>query len=459
PALVASACLVSARLLGGRTWLTTPRLVPRGAVRCRSWRDSDGVQTPLPEYLSHRHGDTSFCDIASFQADEADRALEDPAWSLQPFVLRRDPRILERQPALTQEALLRAAQETGTTVRVGYSWSIAQNRGEGPREIPLIDYLQSEMDQGIYDDAEFLEPSYAFDMGLKLDGMPGSEDIHPVIRSWNGSAFSVPDTAVAVHMLGGARSAVGWHTHGATVQMTVHGRKRWFLYPPGHYPPGDGPGGGFSLTDWLQLVYPTLEPAERPLEFILEAGDAAYIPDGWYHAVVNLEDSVAVSIQSKELSPEPQQFFKSVSMGAVSEVWQEQPGSVEELATAARAFLSRGAKNDLHARRVLFYCLTQMDPEEAVEVILEGTKKDPFHVPTQFELASWLASRIKAGEASAVDTFRRVMQLWEPNLVANTRNQKALWILNKFHRVIGDEETADRYFDRLVKLNKLGIDR
>jgi len=412
----------------------------------------------LPEYLSHRRGETSFCDIASFQANDAE-ALQDRAWSLQPFVIRQDPRILEHQPALTQEALLRAAEETGATVRVGYSWSIAQNRGEGSREIPLKDYLQSEMDQGIYDDAEFLEPSYAFDMGIKLDGMPGGEDIHPAIRSWNESAFSVPDTAVAVHMLGGARSAVGWHTHGASVQMTVHGRKRWFLYPPGHYPPGDGPGGGFSLTDWLQLVYPTLEPAERPLEFTLAAGDSAYIPDGWYHAVVNLEDSVAVSIQSKELAPEPQQFFKGVSMGAVSEVWQEQPGSVEELATAARSFLSRGAKNDLHARRVLFYCLTQMDPEEAVEVILEGTEKDPFHVPTQFELASWLASRIKAGEAAALDTFRRVMELWEPNLAANTRNQKALWILNKFHRALGDEETADRYFDRLVKLNKLGIDR
>ncbi|CAE7257303.1 JMJD8, partial [Symbiodinium pilosum] len=61
------------------------------------------------------------------------------------------------------------------------------------------------------------------DMGLKLEGMPGSDDIHPAIRAWNESAFSVPGTAVAVHMLGGPRSAVGWHTHGATVQMTVHG--------------------------------------------------------------------------------------------------------------------------------------------------------------------------------------------------------------------------------------------
>ncbi|CAE7364034.1 unnamed protein product [Symbiodinium natans] len=122
-------------------------------------------------------------------------------------------------------------------------------------------------------------------------------------------------------------------------------------------------------------------------------------------------------------------------------------------------FFGLGAKNDLHARRVLFYCLTHMDPQEAVEVILEGTRKDPYHVPTQFELASWLVGRIKAGEAAALRTFQQVMQHWEPNLVANTRNQKALWILNKFHRALGDEKTADRHFDRLVTLNEMGIDR
>eukprot|EP00439_Symbiodinium_sp_Y106_P000494 s786_g1.t1 len=79
------------------------------------------------------------------------------------------------------------------------------------------------------------------------------------------------------------------------------------------------------------------------------------------------------------------------------------------------------------------------NPEEqfGTTASMSGTGQDT--LPDGSTLASWLASRIKAGEAAALDTFRRVMELWEPNLAANTRNQKALWILNKFHRALGDE--------------------
>ena len=40
---------------------------------------------------------------------------------------------------------------------------------------------------------------------------------------------------------------------------------------------GDGPGGGFSLTDWLELVYPSLPEESRPLECVVEAGDVMYV--------------------------------------------------------------------------------------------------------------------------------------------------------------------------------------
>ncbi|CAJ1329482.1 unnamed protein product, partial [Effrenium voratum] len=132
-------------------------------------------------------------------------------------------RIEDRQADLEREALLEAASGTQQEVRVGYSWSIAQNRGEGPRKMPLEDYLRHEMQTGLYDGETFLEPKYAFDMGLKLPGMPGREAIPKAIRDWNASSFSA-DQAVTLQMLGAARSAVGWHSHGASVQMTIFGR-------------------------------------------------------------------------------------------------------------------------------------------------------------------------------------------------------------------------------------------
>ena len=63
---------------------------------------------------------------------------------------------------------------------------------------------------------------------------------------------------------------------------------------------------------------------------------------------------------------------------------------------------------------------------EAVRVILEGVKRDPFHVPLQFELAAWLEARAKDGDESALRAFRECMRTWEPYLKKNVRNQKAL---------------------------------
>eukprot|EP00434_Breviolum_minutum_P004550 symbB.v1.2.004013.t1/scaffold225.1/size261367/14 len=258
--------------------------------------------------------------------------------------------------------------------------------------------------------------------------------------------------------------------------MTVHGRKRWFLYPPGQYPPGDGPGGGFSLSDWIQLVYPSLEDDQRPLECIVEAGDVVYVPDGWYHAVVNLADTVGVSIQSRDMKPEAQEAFKGLSLQMVQSMWEENPDTIEELvapdfhipqkrfiASAAREYLNQGLRNDLHARRVLYYCLMQTNQTEAIDVILEGVRKDPYHIPLQFELASSLELQLKTESDQNISEVREVMRTlleeWEPYLKANSRNQKAMWILNKFHRALGHETVADSYFDRLVELNEKGIDR
>ncbi|CAE8706193.1 unnamed protein product, partial [Polarella glacialis] len=277
--------------------------------------------------------------------------------------------------------------------------------------------------------------------------------------SWNETAFKVPESAISIRMLGGPRSAVGWHSHGATVQMTVHGRKRWFLYPKDKYPPGDGPGGGFSLTDWIRLIYPTLKHEHKPLECIVGPGDMIYVPDGWYHAVVNLADTVAVSVQSRDQGAENQQFFKEISLKSVEQMWEDDPAMVQEIGQMAQEYLQLGLMNDLHARRVLYYCLMKLDPDKAVQVVLEGTDRDPFHVPMQFELASWLEQRVKSGDKAALQTFKKVMKKWEPHLKLNSRNLKALWILNKYHRAVGNIAEADRYHARLVDLHGRGIDR
>ena len=71
------------------------------------------------------------------------------------------------------------------------------------------------------------------------------------------------------------------------------------LYPgdPGGIPPSAAYNPTVPHISWLQDVYPTvrLDPTARPLECIQRAGDVVYVPAGWYHATVNLGDTIAVA--------------------------------------------------------------------------------------------------------------------------------------------------------------------
>ncbi|XP_072733731.1 jmjC domain-containing protein 8 isoform X7 [Ciconia boyciana] len=69
--------------------------------------------------------------------------------------------------------------------------------------------------------------------------------------------------------------------------------QRWFLYPPDktpHFHPNE------TTLAWLHRTYPTLPPAERPLECTLRPGEQVlYFPDRWWHATLNLDTSVFIS--------------------------------------------------------------------------------------------------------------------------------------------------------------------
>jgi hypothetical protein len=94
--------------------------------------------------------------------------------------------------------------------------------------------------------------------------------------------------------------------HEAAWNGVVFGLKRWFLYPPTKSPPG-GPTfgerkGGFSLPQWLSDVYPVLDAPNRPLECVQPKDSIMYLPENWYHAVVNIGDTIAASYQTGSFS-------------------------------------------------------------------------------------------------------------------------------------------------------------
>eukprot|EP00027_Filamoeba_sp_ATCC50430_P004907 CAMPEP_0168543930 /NCGR_PEP_ID=MMETSP0413-20121227/2154_1 /TAXON_ID=136452 /ORGANISM="Filamoeba nolandi, Strain NC-AS-23-1" /LENGTH=299 /DNA_ID=CAMNT_0008573927 /DNA_START=345 /DNA_END=1241 /DNA_ORIENTATION=- len=82
----------------------------------------------------------------------------------------------------------------------------------------------------------------------------------------------------------------------------IEGRKRWALYPPDVIPPGVDEElidtEYYAATDvmkWYTEVYPKLKPEEKPVECILEEGEIIFVPSGWWHSVLNLTDTVAVT--------------------------------------------------------------------------------------------------------------------------------------------------------------------
>lgn len=109
-------------------------------------------------------------------------------------------------------------------------------------------------------------------------------------------------------IMGPARSGASWHVDPSLTSAwnsLLVGRKRWALYPPGKVPPGvtlhmdemDGEthaDGPTSLQWWLE-VYPLLSPEDRPIEVTQQAGETIFMPSGWWHCVLNLEFTIAVT--------------------------------------------------------------------------------------------------------------------------------------------------------------------
>ena len=125
-------------------------------------------------------------------------------------------------------------------------------------------------------------------------------------------------------VMGPARSGAPWHldpTYTSAWNALLVGRKRWAFYPPGTVPPGvsvdwgDEDEGGASSGEadprrdgcmpddietpsslqWYLEVYPTLSKEQRPIEIIQNPGDVIFVPCGWWHMVLNLDMTLAVT--------------------------------------------------------------------------------------------------------------------------------------------------------------------
>ncbi|KAK0586026.1 hypothetical protein LWI29_038232 [Acer saccharum] len=172
----------------------------------------------------------------------------------------------------------------------------------GPVEMRLEDYFRYS------DQVKEERPLYLFDpkFAQKVPIL-GSEFEVPVY--FREDLFSVlgnerPDYRWVI--IGPAGSGSSFHIDPNSTSAwnaVIKGSKKWVLFPPDVVPPGvhPSPDGAevacpVSIIEWFMNFYgATKNWKKRPIECICKAGEVIFVPNGWWHLVINLEESIAIT--------------------------------------------------------------------------------------------------------------------------------------------------------------------
>lgn len=172
----------------------------------------------------------------------------------------------------------------------------------GPVEMKLRDYFQ-------YADLVREErPLYLFDPKF-ADKVPELGVDFEVPVYFREDLFSVlggerPDYRWVI--IGPAGSGSSFHVDPNSTSAwnaVIRGSKKWVMFPPEVVPPGvhPSPDGAevacpVSIIEWFMNFYgATKKWKRRPVECVCKAGEVVFVPNGWWHLVINLEDSIAIT--------------------------------------------------------------------------------------------------------------------------------------------------------------------
>lgn len=150
------------------------------------------------------------------------------------------------------------------------------------------------------------QPLYVFDKRF-AQVCPSLEAEFSVPEYFNEDLFQVlgkdrPDYRWLI--IGPTRSGSSFHVdpNGTSAwNAVVEGSKKWILFPPSITPPGvvQSVDGGHvstsvSLVEWFMNYYDQAKTLGAK-ECIVRKGEVIFVPHGWWHMVLNLEDTIAIT--------------------------------------------------------------------------------------------------------------------------------------------------------------------
>jgi Cupin-like domain len=174
----------------------------------------------------------------------------------------------------------------------------------GPLDMSMAHYLE-------YAEATRDElPFYLFDKRFgEQKRAPGMLDDYAVPAYFADDLFDLlPDDVRPAHrwlVVGPPRSGSRFHQDPNATSAwnaVVRGRKKWIMFPPDCVPPGVFPSADgatvtspLTLLEWFLNFYEQAREHPRCTECIVRAGQVIFVPSGWWHLVINVDFSVAVT--------------------------------------------------------------------------------------------------------------------------------------------------------------------
>ncbi|KAJ8905206.1 hypothetical protein NDN08_001715 [Rhodosorus marinus] len=163
-----------------------------------------------------------------------------------------------------------------------------------------FDYMDSVVDD---------QPLYLFDKQF-AENLPEVAEAYSSPECYGKDFFSLlpesfhPDWRWLI--IGGRRSGSSFHkdpNETSAWNGVVRGSKRWLMLPPGAGPPpgiqpsadGGSVVGPMSAMEWFLNFFDMIVDHPQLVQCTTIAGEVLYVPRGWWHIVLNLEETVAIT--------------------------------------------------------------------------------------------------------------------------------------------------------------------